>query len=84
MYTEKTSGGQIHQMLTMLFGDKADDLKVKYDNSNIGFRVPELPSLGEIVEVLNTCNIDPMFIAVDTMLDHLTLWVCNYDGTEIE
>ena len=83
--TTKTSGEQIKMMLTMLFGEKkAKEFKVTYDNDNIGFRIEELiPSLGEIIEVLNICNIDPMFIGIDNMWGHLTLWVCNYDNSDI-
>ena len=82
-YTEKTSGTQIKQMLTMLFGDKAQDLKVQWDNDNVGIRVYDLPSIGEIVDVLNTCGINPRFVVIDNRWEHLTLWVCNHDGTEI-
>ena len=83
-YTEKTSGEQIKKMLTMLFGDKAQDLKVQWDNDNVGIRVYDLPSIEEIIEVLNECKINPRFVVIDNRWEHLTLWVCNHDGKDFD
>ena len=82
-HTEKTSGEQIKKMLTMLKEDEFISLRVEYDNDNIGIRVENLPSIGEIVEVLDICEINPMFVVIDNRWGHLTIWFCNYDGTDI-
>lgn len=83
-YTEKTSGAQIKQMLTMLKEDEFISFRVEYDNDNIGIRVDNLPSIGEIVEVLNTCGINPRFVTIDNTWGYLTIWFCNYDGSDID
>lgn len=87
-YTEKTSGAQIKQVLSMLFGDKEKNTRLQWDNDNVGIRVYDfcftLPSIGEIVEVLNTCEINPRFVTIDNTWGHLTMWFCNYDGSDIE
>ena len=82
-YTEKTSGAQIVKMLTMLKEDEFISLRVEHDNGNLGIRVENLPSIGEIVEVLDICEINPRFVVIDNRFEHLTLWVCNHDGSDI-
>ena len=67
----------------MLKEDEFISLRVEYDNDNIGIRVENLPSIGEIVEVLDICEINPMLVVIDNMWGHLTMWFCNYDGTDI-
>lgn len=83
-YTEKTSGAQIKKMLTMLKEDSFISLRVEYDNDNIGIRVENLPSIGEIVEVLDIYEINPRFVVIDNMWGHITIWFCNWDGSDIE
>lgn len=82
-YTDKTSGAQIVKMLAMLKEDEFISLRVEHDNGNLGIRVENLPSIGEIVDVLNTCGINPRFVVIDNRFEHLTLWVCNHDGSDI-
>jgi len=67
----------------MLKEDEFISLRVEYDNDNIGIRVENLPSIGEIVEVLDICEINPRFVVIDNMWGQLTMWFCNWDGTDI-
>lgn len=84
-YTEKTSGAQIKALLTEMYGEKASWCDLKYDNGNAGvYRLPEMPSIGQLSLLLEQIEINPWFVTIDDMWGHLTMWFCNWDGTDIE
>lgn len=84
-YTEKTSGAQIKALLTEMYGEKTSWCDLKYDNGNVGvYRLPEMPSIQQLYDLLGRHGIDPLFVTIDNMCGHLTMWFCNYDGTDID
>ena len=84
-YTEKTSGAQIKALLTEMYGEKTSWCDLEYDNGNVGVRrLPEIPSIQQLYELLERHRINPLFVTIDNMWGHLTMWFCNYDGTDIE
>ena len=83
--TEKTSGEQIKQLLTDLYGEKANGCKIRYDNGNVGvYRLPDMPSIKQLYDLLDKHGINPMFVTINDMWGHLTMWFCNWDGTDID
>ena len=84
-YTEKTSGEQIKALLTEMYGEKVSWCDLKYDNGNVGvYRLPEMPSIQQLYDLLEKHGINPLFVTIDNMWGHLTMWFCNYDGTDID
>lgn len=85
-YTEKTSGAQIKALLTEMYGEKANWCDLDYDNGNVGVRrLPEMPSIKHLYDLLEKHRIDPLFVTIDNnMWGHLTMWFSNWDGTDIE
>lgn len=84
-YTEKTSGAQIKALLTEMYGEKVNWCDLKYDNGNVGvYRLPEMPSVMQLYLLLEQFEINPWFVTIDTVGGHLTMWFCNYDGSDIE
>ena len=85
-YTDKTSGAQIKALLTEMYGGmRWCDLDY-YDNSNIGIsRVPALPPIKKLYDLLEQFEINPLFVTIGTNgWGHLTMWFSNWDGTDIE
>ena len=85
-YTEKTSGAQIVQFIHKVVDEQhIMCCELTYDNGNVGVRrLYDLPSIGRIHEALVECGINPQFVTIDTMWNHLTMWFCNWDGTDID
>lgn len=84
-YTEKTSGAQIKALLTEMYGEKTSWCDLKCDNGNAGvYRLPEMPSIKQLYDLLEKHGIDPLFVTIDDMWGHLTMWFCNYDGSDID
>jgi len=82
---DKTSGEQIKQLLTDLYNEKASWCDLKYDNGNVGvYRLPEMPSVKQLCDALERHGIDPLFVTINDMWGHLTMWFCNWDGTDID
>lgn len=82
-YTEKTSINQVKQLLDILYPndnywgindfstDYAWSLRIKVDN--------DLPSLGDLVEALNKCEIWIDFVTIHNMYDHLSITISNME-----
>lgn len=84
-YTDKTSGEQIKALLTGMYGEKTSWCDLRYDNGNVGvYRLTEMPSIQQLYDLLGRHGIDPLFVTIDNMWGHLTMWFCNYDGTDID
>jgi hypothetical protein len=84
-YSQKTSGEQIKALLTEMYGEKVSWCDLKYDNGNVGvYRLPEMPSIKQLYDLLDKHGINPLFVTIDNMWGHLTMWFCNYDGTDID
>ena len=84
-YTDKTSGAQIKALLTEMYGEKVSWCDLKCDNGNVGvYRLPEMPSIMQLYLLLEQFGINPWFVTIDNVGGHLTMWFCNYDGTDID
>lgn len=84
-YTEKTSGAQIKALLTEMYAEKASWCDLKYYNGNVGvYRLPDMPSVKQLCDLLEKHGINPMFVTISDIWGHLTMWFCNYDGSDIE
>lgn len=85
-YTEKTSGEQIKALLTEMYGEKTSWCDITFDNNNVGvYRLPDMPSVKQLYDLLGKHGIDPLFVTIDNNVwGHLTMWFCNYDGSDIE
>ena len=84
-YTEKTSGAQIKMLLAELCHGDTSSCNFRYDNRNVGvYRLPEMPSVKQLYDLLEKHGIDPLFVTIDNIWGHLTMWFCNYDGTDID
>lgn len=82
-YTEKTSGAQIKALLTEMYGG-ISWCDLDYDNGNVGvYRLPKLPSIKQLYDLLDKHGINPLFVTIDNMWGHFTMWFCNWDGTDI-
>ena len=83
-YTEKTSGAQIKALLTEMYGEKTSWCDLDYDKRNVGVRrLPEMPSVKHLNDLLERHGIDPLFVTINDMWGRLTMWFCNWDGTDI-
>lgn len=84
-YTDKTSGAQIKAMLTEMYGKKTSWCDLTYDNGHVGVcRLPYMPSVKHLNDLFEKHGIDPLFVTINDMWGHLTIWFCNYDGTDID
>lgn len=85
--TEKTSGAQIKELLDMLFPKThfiENDFSFPYD-SQCNVRSDDAIGVNELMYALNETKIDPRWVVIDTdSWGHLTIVVCNYDGTDID
>lgn len=86
-YTEKTSGAQIKALLSELFPRThfiENDFSFPYD-SQCNVRIDDAIGVNELTYALEETKIDPRWIVITTdAWGHLTIVVCNYDGTDIE
>lgn len=86
-YTEKTSGAQIKQLLAMLF-PKTHFIENDFSYTpdfQCSVRVDDEIGVNELTYALEKTKIDPKWVVINTdAWGHLTMWFCNYDGTDIE